>query len=416
MTMKIMKKIINKSIGVLLSLVMLVSVFSGMEVMADSTQPMAADCNITCEFDNEFSLVYYYKINSTGNFTKPYLNVVFFKYNDSGANYTRQTINVTDYTYDSASKTYRFVFSGISAAEMGNTVQARLCAFIGSQVYASDYSTYSVKQYAEDVLAAKMGSSAKADKTLCTLMVDMLNYGSSAQVYFGRHIQVFANKDLTSAQRAVASKLVTSANTCLKKGSFANPKATLQKFALSFDNSVEPVVYASFASEPGANVYAELSYKDIEGVQKKIKVDSSSFEKDTATGLYRMEFEGISPLYFSTPFTVVFKEGNNAISATTTYSVESYAHDILAGIAKLRAAFDKHGIMYQMAELGKVDQGGGGTIAYINGDNHHSQPDSHADGGYANGRFRDFTFVFVVAIYLPCYEKREVQGFLCIMH
>ncbi|MBQ5933133.1 MAG: aminopeptidase, partial [Lachnospiraceae bacterium] len=31
----------------------------------------------------------------------------------------------------------------------------------------------------------------------------------------------------------------------------------------------------------------------------------------------------------------------------------------------LRAAFDKHGIMYQMAELGKVDQGGGGTIAYI---------------------------------------------------
>lgn len=324
-------KMMNKIIGALLSLTMLVSVFSGMEVMADSTQSMAADCNITCEFDSEFSLVYYYKINSTGNFTKPYLNVVFFKYNDSGANYTRQTINVTDYTYDSASKTYRFVFSGISAAEMGNTVQARLCAFIGSQVYASDYSTYSVKQYAEDVLAAKMGSSAKADKTLCTLMVDMLNYGASAQVYFGRHIQVFANKDLTAAQRAVASNLVTSAPTRLKKGSFANPKATLQKIALTFDNSVEPVVYASFASEPNANVYAELSYKDIEGVQKKIKVDSSSFEKDTAAGLYRMEFEGISPLYYSTPFTVVFKEGNNAISATTTYSVDSYAHDILAG-------------------------------------------------------------------------------------
>ena len=34
-------------------------------------------------------------------------------------------------------------------------------------------------------------------------------------------------------------------------------------------------------------------------------------------------------------------------------------------IAKLRAAFDKYDIYYQMAELGKVDQGGGGTIAYI---------------------------------------------------
>ncbi|MCR4624646.1 MAG: aminopeptidase [Lachnospiraceae bacterium] len=34
-------------------------------------------------------------------------------------------------------------------------------------------------------------------------------------------------------------------------------------------------------------------------------------------------------------------------------------------IAKLRAALDKNKVSYQMAELGKVDQGGGGTIAYI---------------------------------------------------
>ena len=34
-------------------------------------------------------------------------------------------------------------------------------------------------------------------------------------------------------------------------------------------------------------------------------------------------------------------------------------------IAKLRNALDTHGVSYQMTELGKVDQGGGGTIAYI---------------------------------------------------
>ncbi len=34
-------------------------------------------------------------------------------------------------------------------------------------------------------------------------------------------------------------------------------------------------------------------------------------------------------------------------------------------IAALRNAFDKHKVSYQFAELGKVDQGGGGTIAYI---------------------------------------------------
>ena len=34
-------------------------------------------------------------------------------------------------------------------------------------------------------------------------------------------------------------------------------------------------------------------------------------------------------------------------------------------IAKIRGCFDKAGVAYQMAELGKVDQGGGGTIAYL---------------------------------------------------
>ena len=33
-------------------------------------------------------------------------------------------------------------------------------------------------------------------------------------------------------------------------------------------------------------------------------------------------------------------------------------------IAKVRNLMDKSGVKYQMAELGKVDQGGGGTIAY----------------------------------------------------
>lgn len=36
-------------------------------------------------------------------------------------------------------------------------------------------------------------------------------------------------------------------------------------------------------------------------------------------------------------------------------------------IAKIRAAFDEAGVTFQTAELGKVDAGGGGTIAYIMG-------------------------------------------------
>ena len=34
-------------------------------------------------------------------------------------------------------------------------------------------------------------------------------------------------------------------------------------------------------------------------------------------------------------------------------------------IAEIRNAFDKHEVSWQTSELGRVDQGGGGTIAYI---------------------------------------------------
>ncbi|EIA25758.1 M18 family aminopeptidase, partial [Candidatus Arthromitus sp. SFB-3] len=34
-------------------------------------------------------------------------------------------------------------------------------------------------------------------------------------------------------------------------------------------------------------------------------------------------------------------------------------------LAKLRDIFNREGICYQVGELGKVDQGGGGTIAYF---------------------------------------------------
>ena len=34
-------------------------------------------------------------------------------------------------------------------------------------------------------------------------------------------------------------------------------------------------------------------------------------------------------------------------------------------MARVRACMDAHDVAWQTAELGKVDQGGGGTIAYI---------------------------------------------------
>ena len=41
-------------------------------------------------------------------------------------------------------------------------------------------------------------------------------------------------------------------------------------------------------------------------------------------------------------------------------------HPVLVGfVPEVRDAFDRAGVLWQTGELGKVDQGGGGTIAYM---------------------------------------------------
>ncbi|MBR5179673.1 MAG: hypothetical protein IKW90_12860, partial [Lachnospiraceae bacterium] len=142
--MKKIYKFSRRFIGIILATVMLVAGFAGPDVKAAATQELIVSCNIGCEFDSSFSLVYYYKIESTGDFSDIYLKVAFQKYPEGSSQYTREVTEITDYTYDSITKQYRFVFSGISAPEMSNIAYATLCAKKGNQAYASSQTEYSV--------------------------------------------------------------------------------------------------------------------------------------------------------------------------------------------------------------------------------------------------------------------------------
>lgn len=61
-----------------------------------------------------------------------------------------------------------------------------------------------------------------------------------------------------------------------------------------------------------------------------------------------------------------FLNGGIVFNKYTGSRGKSGANDASAEfIAKIRKAMDQHKVSYQMCELGKVDQGGGGTIAYL---------------------------------------------------
>ena len=324
-------KLGRKITGLILAMVMLVTSYGSTFVMAADVKTLDVTTQVACAFQNDFSLVYYYKINTSGSFTNLALNVQFQKFSGSGTSATWETKTITNYTYDSTTKQYRFVFSGIGAPEMGNTVRTKLTAKIGSQAYESSNLDFSIKSYAANILSTKASSTKDEDKKLCTLMVDMLNYGAAAQTYFGINTGNLANGSLTSAQKQLASKTVTSASSCFSQQALSSATASIQQIALSFDNSVDLVAYVAFMAAPSDNAYAELTYTNVKGTSVSDKVYLKDFSYQQSNNLFRVAFKNLSALYFKTPLKIVIKDGGKAISATTTYSYESYASTILSG-------------------------------------------------------------------------------------
>ena len=319
----------RRILGILLVITTVFSIFPATSVGAAGEQPLDVDFYAATYFQNDLSLVYYCKINTPGDYKNLRLDVSFQKFSGASDSYTWENRVITEYTYDTEKGMYRFMFRGINATEMGSTLKTTLKTEIGNQTYASSEKQFSIKQYAKQLLESKMGSTDKIDKLLCTLLVDMLNYGSAAQNYFGFHTGSLANSDLTSAQKALASEPMTSLTSSHSETPISGAEITFKGIALECDSTIDLVTYVDIPQAPEKSVYAEISYDSFDGYPIVQRVYASDFVYDTYYKLYRVEFTGVSALYFRTPMTLVFRDGDRQISSTMTYSYETYIREIL---------------------------------------------------------------------------------------
>ncbi|MCR4671238.1 MAG: hypothetical protein K5643_08610 [Saccharofermentans sp.] len=314
----------RKAAVYLLAAVMVVGIYSGTQVNA--AQDLDAKITVSYEFQEDFDMIFNCKIYTSGNFSNVRLKV------DFGGKTTE--IKQADFA-DPSTGVYRFIFRGVSAAEMTDVAKAKLCANIGNTAYESKTKETSVRSYAMDLLNYYSKLSYKKvenqRKAICKALVDMLNYGAAAQVYFGKNKDDLANKNLTSAQKNMASSLSFTPSSRLKKTELSDTKASVEKIALSFENPVDLILYAKFDSAPSSNVKAQVSYTEDKGSTKTLTVASSAFEYNKAEGLYRIEFKDIPSRYLRTDLSIVLKDGNTAISSKITYSCESYVKAILDG-------------------------------------------------------------------------------------
>ena len=237
--------------------------------------------------------------------------------------------------YDENSEKYVFKFEGIAPQWMNDTIEATLCAKVGDVTYKSAVQEYSVYTYLTKVLAAY---NSDENAKIRTLVVDLLNYGSAAQVYENPEATELANRDITAEQQEKwAGKLPTTKSVKAVVTERKDATVYWHQTDLVLEDSVKVRYYIKFVPSDDFtkdNLYIMAEPKD--GTGRSWKIDSfedagTVTENGTTYSVYRVCLEDLNAADMRTQIltTVFSKTSEQALSDTISYSIESYVHGIL---------------------------------------------------------------------------------------
>ncbi|MBR3032259.1 MAG: hypothetical protein IKH92_04480, partial [Clostridiales bacterium] len=277
----------------------------------------------SCSVGNSLSINYYIPMESLTGYETYRLVLEKQVFDSTSSAVTWKEYSLNDYSFSTIDgvRYVRFPFDGIAAKEIGDQVRATLYLDKNGKTYHSPVDEYSVKAYAMNRLEKS------DDAGLKTLLVDMLNYGSESQKYFGYHTDELANKDLTKAQRALASSMPDPVNQ-ESHVSHSSPKAHFYGKNLVLGSSVDLKYYMTFDSgKPASSVKLVLSYTTVGGASMEKTIPSSEFIYDSKTGTYTAKLDIIAAKDMSCVVTAKIYDGTVLISDELSYSIETYVYN-----------------------------------------------------------------------------------------
>ncbi len=227
------------------------------------------------------------------------------------------TILVEDYKESviGQKQALRFKYKGIYADELSIDVNVKIIA--DGEVVKTE--TYSVKEY-----AMKQLSKSSVPAKLKTLLVDMLNYGAAAQIYFDYNTDNLANADLTEEQKAYASAEMKDVVSDAKTVDGDADSIDVKGVSISLQNTIIPYVRFNLGKHNVEDIYATITFEE-DGEVKTVVYDSNDFLY-FFEDKYAIEFDELAVTQLRTVFTVEFfdKSTNEQIGDVFTYSVASY--------------------------------------------------------------------------------------------
>ena len=250
-----------------------------------------------------------------------YLVVERDVYATGAAAATVQTTTVTDYTV--ADGRLIFAYPGISAAQMNDAIRATLhVKDADGKEYVSPVLNTSVAAYLDALLQAYA-----SDTNLLSLVMDMVNYGTAAQIYYDRHADAPVKEAFESFQTYAgyaSADLKTALEDLSGTISNGNASATITQ-GLDLSTRVGITYKVTLPADVNA-ADARLVVKDAEGNELE-SFDLSSGTVDSK-GRYCVTFFGSTSRDMRRVVCATVMAEGEAISDTCTYSISSYAHAI----------------------------------------------------------------------------------------
>lgn len=274
-----------------------------------------------------------FKVNRTDAVTDDYKDVyVKFLFNGKESTVENHKVDLQD-------SRYVFEFADVAPQCMNDIISADLYAKRdGGNDELIETRTYSISEYCYETLDRYKNNEDEEQltetgtvKELKTLVVDLLNYGSAAQVYVKYPKDDFENNlvnkalDTTEMEWAKAfatteiPTLTSLTNVKVNENEIENLKVTWRSAALRLDNSIA-VRYKIYVEDSAALENMRVEVKVGEGEPVSI----SEFEKAEGAGLYYVYFDQLNPGQMSEPLYATVYENSEPVSNTLRYSVESY--------------------------------------------------------------------------------------------
>ena len=272
-----------------------------------------------CEFGNNLAILYAVPVSAMDG----YENIHLEAYRKEDLSDTAATIEIEGTQSIKNEPHYVFYYRGIAAKEMGEIVYVKLVAEKDGVRYESHVDEYSIGTFAYNRLEKSTNAKFKR------LIVDMLNYGAAAQVYFGHNTGNLVNAQLTAAQRALGTAsdpVLTSVERTVINN---NKTVTKVQKNVSFASNIDLIYRLTFDQSQSLDaVRMVIKYTTASGGKHEESIPFSRF-RSNSNGTYDVYVSSIAAKDLGTEVEAAVYDGENLISDTLYYSIETFVYNRL---------------------------------------------------------------------------------------